>query len=261
VPVFNDKHLSFDTAKARAMVETARRLNFPFMAGSSLPVTWRRPELELPTGTKLESALVAGYGPDEIYGFHALETLQCMVERRQGGETGVAAVTCLKGPDVWAAGDRGLWSWELLEHSLGRSDTLNPGDIRVNVATPFAILVEYRDGLKAAALLLNEHVADFTFAARLAGKDRPESCLFYLPDPPGANYFSSLTFQIERLFAEGKAPYPVERTLLTGGILDLALTSLAEKGRRVETPELAIAYEPPSGSLFARGSPASPVSN
>ena len=43
--------------------------------------------------------LVASRGDLEIYGFHALETLQCMVERRQrnGKPQGVAAVTCLEG--------------------------------------------------------------------------------------------------------------------------------------------------------------------
>ncbi len=259
VPVFNDKHLSYDFGKASAMVETSRRLKFPLMAGSSLPVTWRRPELELPLGSKFEDVLVAAYGPDEIYGFHALETLQCMVERRGGGETGVVAVTATQGPAVWEAGDRGDWSWDLLEHALGRSETLNVGDIRSNVARPFSIRVEYRDGLKATVLLLNQHVADFTFAARVAGTSRPASCLFFLPDPPGANYFSSLSYQVERFFSSGRPPYPVERTLLTGGILDHAMGSLAEAGRRIETPGLAIAYSPPTGSVFARGAPSSPA--
>src|SRR5258708_34792583 len=105
------------------------------MAGSSLPVTWRRPELELKLGTPVEEGLVAGYGPIEVYGFHALEALQAMIERRVGGETGVKAVTCLTGNDVWKAGDSGLWSWDLLEAALGRSETVNPGDIRTNVGS------------------------------------------------------------------------------------------------------------------------------
>ena len=259
VPVFVDKHLSYDFAKAKRMMDDAARLKIPMMAGSSLPVTWRRPELELPVGSGIQDALVAAYGGDEIYGFHALETLQCMAERREGGETGVSAVTCLKGDDVWAAGDRGAWSWDLLEHALGRSETLNPGDIRANVARPVAFLVEYRDGLKASALLLNDQVADFNFAAKVADRPEPASCEFYLPGPPGANFFTPLTGHIEAFFATGKPPYPAERTLLTGGILDFALTSMAEGGRRVETPGLAIAYAAPADSSFARGTPASPV--
>jgi hypothetical protein len=259
VPIFVDKHLSYDTAKALKMVAEAKRLNCPLMAGSSLPVTWRHPELELPVGVKLDEALVAGYGPDEIYGFHALETLQCMVERRDGGESGVKAVTALRGPAVWEAGDRKLWSWDLLEHALGRSETLNPGDIRANVAEPFAILVEYRDGLKTAALLLNGQIADFNFAGRLAGGGGVESCMFYLPNPPAANFFTPLTHHIETFFATSTPPYPIDRTLLTTGIIDAAMASAADRGRRVDTPALAIAYRPPDSSGFARGTPASPV--
>ena len=97
VPIFNDKHLSYTWENAVWMRETARRLGLPFMAGSSLPVTFRQPALSFPLGTAVEEALVLSHGPTESYGFHALETLQCMVERRAGGETGVAAVELLHG--------------------------------------------------------------------------------------------------------------------------------------------------------------------
>src|SRR5205807_3594908 len=59
VPVFNDKHLSYSWERAKKMVAWAEELKFPLMAGSSLPVTWRRPELELPPGTQIEDVLVA----------------------------------------------------------------------------------------------------------------------------------------------------------------------------------------------------------
>ena len=113
-------------------------MGFPLMAGSSLPVTWRRPELEFKLGTKITEALVASRGELEIYGIHALEALQCMVERRftnaapRPANQGVKAVTCLQGDAVWKAGDDGVWSWELLEHALGRSPSRNAGDIRAN---------------------------------------------------------------------------------------------------------------------------------
>jgi hypothetical protein len=217
----------------------------------------------------VDDALVAAYGPIEVYGFHALETLQVMLERRKGGETGVKAVTCLTGNDVWKAGDAGWWSWDLLETALGRSETVNPGDIRRNVgrssvqsmpATPAtAFLVEYRDGTHGTVLLLNGHIQDFCFAAKLRNENRPASCLFYLPPPPGAKYFDCLVANIEKLFETGRPPYPVERTLLTTGVLDAAMESHYRRGNRVETPELDVRYTAPADSGFLRGGVAAPV--
>jgi hypothetical protein len=263
VPVFNDKHLSYDWDKAQKMMAWAKEYKFPFMAGSSLPVTWRRPELELPVGAPIEEALVAAYGPIEVYGFHALETLQVMMERRKGGETGVKAITCLIGNEVWKAGDAGQWNWDVLEAALARSETLNPGDVRRNVgsmavgnmpATPAtAFLVEYRDGARGACLLLNGHVQDFTFAARIKGEDKLSSCLFQLPPPPGAKFFDALTANIEKFLETGKAPYPVERTLLTTGLLAAAMESHKGRGSRVDTPQLELRYAAPADSGFLRG--------
>jgi hypothetical protein len=261
VPVFNDKHLSYSWTKARQMYDWSRELKFPFLAGSSLPVTWRRPELELPLEAPIEDALVAAFGGLEIYGFHALEALQVMLERRKGGETGVKAVTCLRGDAVWKAADAGAWSWDLLDAALTRSDTLNIGDIRRNVGIPVhglpasppaAFLVEYRDGTRGTALLLNGAVQDFTFAARVRGEAKPASCLFYLPSPPGARYFDCLVTNIERLLESGHPPYPVERTLLTSGVLSAGMESHFRRAR-VETPELDVAYQAPSDSGFIRG--------
>jgi hypothetical protein len=275
VPVFCDKHLSYNRKKAADMVATANKMKFPLMAGSSLPVTWRRPELELKLGTKLEGAVLASRGELEIYGIHALEALQCMVERRfdgaQPAAQGVKAVTCLQGDAVWKAGDDGLWSWELLEHALGRSTSRNAGDIRNNckrfprpatwgnfVKGPIAFHVEYADGLKATVLQLDGHVADETFACRVAGQKKPESCLFWLPPPPGAAFLEALSSHVETFLSTGKPPYPVERTLLTSGILDYALESRVV-GKRLETPDLDIRYAPPADSGFMRGDYAKPV--
>ncbi len=263
VPVFNDKHLSFTFERATKMLAFSRELKFPMMAGSSLPVTWRTPDLELRLDSPIEDALVAGYGPIEVYGFHALESLHVMLERRKGGESGVKAVTCLSGKDVWKAGDDGRWSWDLLEAALSRSESVNPGDIRDNTGsmsvsnyrtTPaLAFLIEYRDGTRGTVLLLNGHVLDFTFAAKLRGDSKSASCLFHLPPPPGARFFDAQVANLEKFLDSGKAPYPVERTLLTTGILDAVMHSHQRGGVRVETPELEVRYTAPADSGFLRG--------
>src|SRR5436305_2779575 len=89
VPVFNDKHLSWNWDWAKQMYDTSRELKFPFMAGSSLAVTWRTPQVEMPLGARISEALCVCYGGVDSYDFHGLETIQCMVERRRGGGTGV----------------------------------------------------------------------------------------------------------------------------------------------------------------------------
>jgi hypothetical protein len=272
VPVFCDKHLSYDRKQGRAMVDTARKLGFPLFAGSSLPITWRRPELELPLGARVRDALVASRGELEIYGIHALEALQCMIERRARGQQGVRAVQCLVGDAVWKAGDKGVWSWELLEHALGRSPSRNVGDVQTNcrhftpppgrptfLRGPIAFVVEYRDGLRATVLMLNGHVDDTTFAVRIEGEKRPASTFFYLPPPPGAAFLEALTVRIEDFLHTARPPYPVERTLLTGGILDVALESRVKGHRRLETPDLDIAYDPPKDSGFLRGDYTNPA--
>ncbi len=255
VPVFVDKHLSYDHRRAAEMVQTARELGFGLMAGSSLPVTWRRPELEPPLETPFrEGLLLYGYDRNiaEIYLFHALESLQCMLERRRGGETGVRSVECLSGEAVWRAGDPGRWSWDLLRAAAARSPSYNIGDPRENVPKPMAILIEYRDGTRGAVVNLPEQLSDMNFAGRVAGREDVLSTNFYLPAPPGAKFFDPLTANIEKFFQTGTPPYPVERTLLTSTALDLALHSLAE-GRAIAGPALDIRYQPPAGSGFFRG--------
>jgi len=121
VPVFNDKHLSYSFEKASKMVAESKRLKFPFLAGSSLPVTWRLPSVELPLDCAIEEALMVGVGGSDPMDYHALEAMQCMLERRRNGETGVKAVQLIQGPAVWQAGKDGRWSRRLLEAALARS--------------------------------------------------------------------------------------------------------------------------------------------
>src|SRR5262249_49137816 len=67
VPVFSDKHLSYSWENARWMYDRAIELKIPFMAGSSIPTTWRKPAIELEAGSKVEEALAVAYGGLESY--------------------------------------------------------------------------------------------------------------------------------------------------------------------------------------------------
>jgi hypothetical protein len=257
VPVFVDKHLSYDHRLAVKMVQTAREMKFGLMAGSSLPVTWRLPEVEPTLGTPFKEGLVTfGYDPAavEIYLFHAFEALQCMLERRKGSESGVKSVEFLEGDSVWQAGDEERWSWRLLDAALARCPSRNTGSIRENVLKPQAVLVEYEDETRGAVLNLYEQTSDFGFAASIDGWSEPVSSCFILPAPPGARFFDPLTHNIEKFFSTGTPPYPIERTLLTSTLTDLATLSRHEGGRVVTNSALGVKYAAPKDSGFFRGS-------
>jgi hypothetical protein len=252
VPVFNDKHLAATWTDAKWMYDKSRELFVPFLAGSSLPVTWRRPELKLPRDCELLDAVQVGYGPFEGYGFHALEALQCMIERRKGAESGVQAVQVLQGEAMWKAFDDGRWSKLLLEAALDKMPSHAKGDYRELTrkdSSAGVFLIEYRDGFRAAVAMMNGYAYEgdggaFCFAGRLKGEEQPRACLFYLQQPDPFAHFAYLVKAIDATIQTSHAVYPVERTLLTTGILDAVMTSRAEKNRRVETPHLAIKYTP-----------------
>lgn len=245
VPIFNDKHFAWNLTDATWMVETAHRLGIPFLGGSSLPVTWRHPALEVPLGaTGLTEAVVVAYGPIERYGYHALELLQSVVERRAGAETGVAAIQTLEGDAVWEAGAAGQWSRDLFEAAIANvpgADEVEPESV---IPEPIAFLVEYNDGLKAAVFLVDGLMQQFTTAIRLDGAI--QSCINYVQMKPAYGHGTFLLRQWEALVLDGASPIPAERTLLATGMTDYAMQSSNQGGVRIETPELAIAYDPPA---------------
>ncbi|MFN7992755.1 MAG: hypothetical protein U0Q18_04105 [Bryobacteraceae bacterium] len=266
VPVYNDKHLSYSFEKAKWMVDASHRLKFPMLAGSSLPVTWRLPPVELPLGCEIEEALMVGEGGSDPMDYHALEAMQSMIERRRGGETGIRSVQMIEGDEVWKAGDDGRYSKRLLTAALSRSDTpqgltlkdgrtqdlVGSGELPKLVAKPAAYFIEHRDGLRTTLLMLNGAIKDFNFAARLKG-GRIESTQFLLTPVPNVTYSACLVSNIEEMFVTGKAPYPVERTLIVSGALESCLDSRLQGSKRLETPHLSVRYQAPSSSRRAPG--------
>ena len=266
-PVFNDKHLSWNFDWAKEMVATAKEMNFPLLAGSSLPVTWRMPAIDMPYAAEVEEIVCVAFGGIDIYDFHALETIQCMAERRKGGESGVVSMHALRGDAVWQALEVGSWqaggfSPRLFEACLSRSHTLaqdkisshrypTPAQMREFCKAPIAYRFEYADGLKATMLLMNGLVNDFNFAAKLKGQEEPLSTMFHLPPNPNVVYSAALMSKAEEMFLTGQAPYPPERTLLTSGLVQAGMRSLHE-GRRLETPHLSVKYTAPRQSQFWR---------
>ncbi len=266
VPVFNDKHLSTTWARCSEMVADSKRLGFPFLAGSSLPVTWRLPEFEMPMDTPLVESVCVGYGGVDSYDFHGLEAAQCMSERRLGGETGIRRVRALKGPALWealAADDR-EGTRRLLVAGLNRShnlpvETAYPSDAvtfewaRKTFPEMLAYLIDHVDGFRTTLFLAA--IRDFNYAG-LARDGRVLSCQMYLPMPAHgsttADFFNPLVRHIEDLVIDRKAVDPIERTLLTSGMVIAGVDSLHRGQVAVDTPEMAVAYRAPAESRFRK---------
>jgi hypothetical protein len=252
IPVFLAKHLSHSFDEALDMFETARAFDLPLMAGSALPTAHHFPALSIAAGDPIREVLVAGYGPIEVFGFDALEAVQSIAEKRRGGESGVSAVRCLTGDEVWHAGDRGLWSWDLLQAALACGESVNLGDVRDNVGAvslpgmpanpPVAFLIEYTDGTRATVLLLNGHIQEFLAAVRPTDARAMTACRFLTPPAPGMHHFDSHVDAIDRFLLSRQPTTPLQRTLLTTGLMERLLESAHDSGGRLPTPELTIQY-------------------
>lgn len=278
VPIFSDKQLGWQWERARQIVDTSHRMGFPFQGGSSCAVTWRLPSIEMPLDAHVQEALAVGYGylggyqhrngGVAGYDFHILESLQCMVERRRGGETGVEWVEAYSGDRVWDGFRRRTWSPELFRAALARSLTLVPArpdynailptldDLQRLVPEPVAYQFRYRDGLLGTVLLLNGLVTDYNFACHIEGRAKPLSTEMFLAETDGratlADFFSPLVYYAEQMFTTGKAQYPIERTLLTSGIMYAGVESLTRGQIRLPTPHLDVTYHPGTESVFER---------
>jgi hypothetical protein len=267
VPVFNDKHLSTTWARCREMVDDSHRLGFPFFAGSSLPVTWRFPQIDMPHDAPLSESVCVGYGGVDSYDFHGLETAQCMSERRKGGETGIRSVHAVRGKALWEKllGADCETTRKLMTAALGRSHNLpvDTGYPSAPVSVEWAketfpdmlaYFIEHNDGFRTTLFLAR--IRDFNYAGMRSDNGQIVSCQMYLPMPTHgsttADFFTPLVRHIETMVLENRVPYPVERTLLTSGMVIGGVDSLHRGQVPVATPEMAVAYRVGPESTFRR---------
>ncbi len=256
VPIFNDKHLSYDPDSAIHMVNTAKELGFPLMAGSSIPVCGVLDATTLPNGVPLQEAVGLYYGGSEAYGYHSIAFLESIIARRAGGEAGIESVTAYCGDSFWEADKAGVWPADLTEMALNESVNHEEGEWRKSITGPkdaealldkwpAAYVFEHSDGFRSIQLNFNGYIKDWTFALRdkkgktysgcsAAAKNGKEN--FYA-------HFAMLDAKIEEFMLTGKSPYPVEQYLLTTLATDAAIRALHKPGVKIETPHLALSYK------------------
>jgi len=231
IPMYQDKYFAYDWDDAKRTYDRARQMHIPLLCGSTVPLAWRRPSIEISRGTRFTELLTTSYSDLEEHAYHAVEMLQSMAERRPGGETGVARVRHCKGED-------GPWSRPLLNAALGRRINAVPEGAR---QMPEAFLIEYRDGLKATVLHVNTMTRDYTFAARIENRPEPVSTCFYI-QLYLHNHWSLMVRNFEDLVLTQREPNPIERTLVANGIMLAGLESRRQGGVWIDTPELSLSY-------------------
>jgi len=257
VPVFNDKHLSYNWDDAKWMFDKSRELNFPLTGGSSIPVYFRKPEIEIPQDAPIRNSLVLGGASDEGAIFHCIDVLQAFVERRQGGETGVKSVQSIRGPETWKWVERNPWAGKLL-HSVAASFNLPPENLQQG-AQANACIVEYNDGTKAA--VISGRGVGWTYAGQIDGQQDP-TIISMLGWPGPFDQYHASNAQphwITEMMVTKKEPFPAERLLLSTGITNHYMESNWENGRysaigrRIDTPVLNMRYRSTRTAQFSTG--------
>jgi hypothetical protein len=242
-PVFIDKHIADTWEDSRWIYDVAKMMKIPLMAGSSLPVFWRFPATDVKRNARLKEIVGISFHSLDGYGFHGLEMLQCLVERRKGGETGIKSVRCLVGQAVWDAAGK-EYDPELLDTALSRIERPAKGKTLQQAArNPVLFIIDYADGLRANLFTLTGATDEWAAAWRYRNDKKIDSTLFWGQARPKCMHFAFQMQGVEQMVLTGKPAWPVERTLLTSGVLDALLISKKEEGRQVDTPDLRFSYK------------------
>ena len=257
VPVFNDKHLSYNWDDAKWMFDKSRELNFPLSGGSSIPIYFRKPEIDLAADTPIKKSIVVGDAADEGAIFHCIDVLQAFHDRRKGGETGVKSVQSIRGPETWKWVERTPWAGNLLEAVRKKFD-LKPGSFQAGRRSNVCV-VEYNDGTNGA--VISGSGVGWTYAGEIAGQKDPT--IVSMLDFPGpiSQYHAANAHEhwLIEMMLTGKEPFNAERLLLSTGITNHYMESnwqngvYSAVGRRIETPYMNMKYRSTHGPLFETG--------
>jgi hypothetical protein len=257
VPVFNDKHLSYNWDDAKWMFDKSRELGFALTGGSSIPTYFREPEIELAIDTPLKNSIVIGGAADEGAIFHCIDVLQAFVERRKGGETGVKAVQSIRGPDTWKWVTSNAWASGLLD-AVAKRFSVTPASLRESDRAN-ACIVDYNDGTRGA--VISGRDVGWTFAGDVEGQSEP-AIISMLGWPGPFSQYHAANGQphwITEMMVTKREPFNAERLLLSTGITNHYMESNWENGRysavgrRVETPFMNMRYRTTRGAMFEKG--------
>lgn len=225
--------LADNLGQARELAEKTSRRKLLLAGGTAVAVTWRLPDIDLPRGAKVTDALIVVQGEFPGAELYALDGLLPIIERRWGGETGVARARSLKGDDCWKLLSDSDPARDLIATALSRSDSPQGDPVRDGrtqdlmalglvpklASDPRAWVLDHNDGLRTVVIVLDGVVADFNFALR-TDDGRIISAQLYRPPAPQRHEFSRLAQTIENYFRSHVTPWSLNRSLLARGLLD-----------------------------------------
>src|SRR6476620_1422544 len=264
VPVFNDKHLSYNWDDAKWMFDKSRELNFPLSGGSSVQLFCRKPEIDIAADTPIKNSIVVGAAPDEGAIFHCIDVLQSFHDRRKGGETGVKSVQSIRGPETWKWVEQNPWANNLLE-AVRKNFDLKPGPFQEGrqaprrPSQPNGCIGEYNGGTKAA--VISGGGVGWTYAGEIEGQKDPTIISMLGWPGPISQYHAANAHEhwIVEMMLTGKEPFNAERLLLSTGITNHYMDSNWENGRYsavgrvIETPYMNMKYHSTHGPMFETG--------
>jgi len=197
-------------------------------------------------GGKPEVVVAIASAPYWAFAIHTAELLQGYMEGRGLRETGVRSIREVGG-SYWSLPDRQQWGGPLFDALLASAKThylTRAAPLEVITSQSSVVLIQYVDGTRAVLALIPRTFDDHEY---LLGAQFPDGAVsmggVVLPGAP-FDHFGYLVRALVELFTTGRPCVPVERTLLTTGIV-LFGQEARQKGTFVSTPTLAISYPSP----------------
>jgi hypothetical protein len=243
VPIFCDKHLSWNSAWALEMAATIRELQIPFMGGSTIPhAPWLPNKPTEPWPDRVDEVVAVFHDSIESYLFHSTEVTSVVLENQAGGHPGIRSVQTYREEAFWNAMDAGVWSKELMDQALAINTSTKEGDPRTNCksTTPpvIAFCLELTNGTRVTHLLMHGQVRGFSVAARIGKQETYAGMVKLEGTSTFHGHFAKLNSLIEQMILIGKSPVRLERTLRNSLITAACVQALAEPMGRLETPQL-----------------------
>ncbi len=260
VPLFFDKHLSWNMKWAHEMYWTIKDMGIPFFGGSSLSHTPRFPAVQLPeTVADCPEILVIYWNSLEHYLFHSLEIADSILEQTGMDHCDVSSIVAWQEGGVWDALDREEFSGELLNAAAASVSPEAAGKIesfRQERGSPTcAFQIKYGNGRKITHFMQTDLIRKWCVALDLKN---PDHIVGSYVDAGGRDrwfpHFGILDCLIEDFFLTGISPIPLERLYFSTMLTAACMQALSRPDTVFPTPWLKLPIEREwNGAPLSRG--------